>query len=1569
MSITVAAGKHALETLKLAHELETSGARPTAGQAARLASWTGWGILSPAFAPSPSGSWAQIADEITGLLSPMRYREASTSLDVSFFTPAELTRTVWSLLAAAGFTGGRVLEPGCGTGAFMREAPENLDITFHGIERDSTSAAIAALTNPGAVITAKQLQDVPLSDESYDAVIGNFPFASGWVQDKAGIGSGSLHGYFMRRALKALRPGGYMAVITSSFVMDNPEGFEEFTQAGAQFVSAVRLPEEMFTDTGAQVVCDLILLRKAPEGEPGSAPSMTRKLVLSAPANSWWADHPELVAGEFERTSFYQRPLTVRSRDLAADVAAAADIVKTMIEAKPMTAGSGIPVIDATADVEGFKDGSYQVMEDRLVRITDGEAVPVARPSKKLLALVELRDRACALLDAEADTSTPDADLDPLRSSALEAYTGYVKAFGPINDGTLTEGKIDPETGVPILSWRPVNLAGFRSDPDFHLVAALEIYDQETGESGPAPILLQRINKAPVPITSAETPAEALAVSLGETGRLDLDRIASLLGAPGRTEAVAALGDLIYADPSKAGEWVPARDYLSGDVRSKLTEAISAAVRDAAYERNVTALHEVVPTDLGASEIRVSLGVPWIAVTDYQEFVTEVLGAPWARVEHSDATASWNVEGETAYAHEAVTLYGVPDLGPVKLFAMGMNNKAPVVKVYDPRSGRDIKDAAATSAAQEKLEAIRSAFSVWIWEDAQRTERITAEYNRRFRSHVARVSDGSYLRFPTMSTGITPHWWQLNIVDRIISSEAVLCGHTVGAGKTLSMAMAAVALRMFGLANKPAIVVPNHLLEQISREMSQAFPLGKFLIATKDDLTKERRRAFAARCSTGDWDAVVMTHNAFTSLPVHPSVEKAWIREQSDDLRASMYGADNGYSFSARQVSKKLRAFEGKLEKMRTDARTDDGQVYFEQLGVDYIAVDEAHYMKRLDVGSRMEGFSMGASKRATDLLLKTSWLRSRRGGKPVLGLFTGTPLTNSLVEIFVWQTFLQPEVLAAAGLSDFNAWASNFVHFRSVVEISPEGGSYRTKTRPVSILNAPELYAMFSLNADLLSADDINLERPAAELHQTAVQQAPLQREFTDHLVVRAEALRNGGGVTDNDNMLAIVGDGRRSALDPQLVGLDENSPKLDAVAAEIVRIHEAGKDTVYGDSAVPGALQVAFCDQGTPSASAGAQSYGRLRAKLIDGGIPAGRIRWIHEATDDKSRAALFSACRSGAVSVLLGSTEKLGTGTNIQTRLAAIHHVDAPWRPSDIEQRDGRALRPKNLNPVVELHRYVVEGTFDAYQWQLLETKAISFAAMTSSKGPGARELADISEVAPSYTQMKALAAGDPRLLRQAEVSDLISRLNNLRAMDRQSVTAARKSIPTLRKRADFCEWEAKHITDALRVIRTPTASELGVLSGILPWVRTTMATALPAYASREIKKQYRCGTVTVETTIDLDMPSLVKVTVLAGYRTLASTELGKHRFRTDPEKAAKLVMDTVVDLIEALPESAAKSLEEAADCRSRADAAQKMVEGYRFSRQDELDAAVAELESITREMEYAAAEQENMATAAA
>ena len=1558
MSVTVAAGLKALEALKLAAELERTLQAPNPAQRTLLESWTGWGALSPAFEATPSGTWAEISDELSDMLTGPRHRQAATSLDVSFFTPVPLAEAVWDLLQAAGFTGGRVLEPGCGTGAFLSAAPVDLPLDFVGIERDETSASIARLLHPKATIKTGDLTKTPLPESGFDAVIGNFPFASGYVYDQAGYGAGSLHEYFMRRSLAALRPGGYLAVLTSSYVMDG-QSLERVKEDGGQFVAAMRLPEEVFAEAGAQVVCDIILIRKAPRGEEGSAPVPSSHRTVGGTVSGWWEEHPELVAGEFTPTGFYQRPVTVRSADPEADVASALAAIRLFAEATPMTSGQIVaPLVDDEA--EPMRDGAYEFVEEDgariLVRTLNGETLPVARPAKKLLALVELRDLSEALLEAEADANAPDSALEPLRKAALDAYNAYVAAHGPINAGTVVEGKPDPETGMPQLSWRPVNLAGFRSDPGFYIVSAMEVYDQETGVASPAPILLRRINKAPESVTSAETPEEALAISLGESGRLDLTRVAGLLGLGIADDAVQALGDLVYSDPDADGEWVTARDYLSGNVREKLGTALAAAAVDSAFERNVTALSAVLPSDLGPAEIRVSLGVPWIDVDDYKDFCREVLGAGYVSIEHSPETASWEVTGNTGSSAARVA-FGVDAMNPIELFNRGMNNKAPVVTVYDHTVGKDVRDAAATAAAQEKLEAIRSAFSVWIWDDPDRTERICREYNQRFRSHVPRTNDGSYLRFPTMAEGVVPYWWQQNIVDRVISSEAVLCGHTVGAGKTLSMAMSAVALRQFGLANKPAIVVPNHLLEQISREMRQAFPLGKFLIATKEDLTKDRRRGFAARCASGDWDAVVMTHGAFTSLAVHPDVEAAYIRDKTDELHAALY-TSGGHGFSSRQISRKLRSYKNKLERMLADARKDEGQVFFEHLGIDYIAVDEAHYMKRLDVGSRMDGFSMGASKRALDLLLKVTALRRQRGGKPVLGLFTGTPLTNSLVEIFVWQTFLQPEVLEAAGLSDFNAWAANFVHFRSVVEISPEGGSYRTKTRPVSILNAPELYAMFSLNADLLSAEDINLERPEADTRQRAVAQSPLQREFTDHLVLRAEKLRRGTSTSSNDNMLAVVGDGRRCALDPRLVGVDEDSVKLQAVAEEIVRIWEENKDRVYGGSAVPGALQVAFCDQGTPSTDRGSQTYGRLRRKLIDAGMPAERIRFIHEVTDDKSRAAMFAACRRGDVSVLLGSTEKLGTGTNIQDRLKAVHHVDAPWRPSDIEQRDGRAMRPKNLNKQVELHRYVVEGTFDAYQWQLLETKAVSFLAMTSSKGPAARDLADISEVAPSYTQMKALAAGDPRLLEQAETADKVARLQNLRAQDRQSVNRARKSIPELLGGASAAQKRAEYIGIILNGLEIPETAQQTRLGLLGDWARKAAVAARTQRWGSSVNTLASFGSLTLQAEVEPESSNTMKLSVVHKYSKLDTVLVGIRHLGRDPEKTAQLLWEKATEMVESLPGLKVSLEQDAARWRREAADAEAMVSNYRFAQQDELDAALDTLERINRELEYSA-----------
>ena len=1440
-SITTA--RRALDILRTLRGVTDENRTPTPDERALLAAWPGWGPLAPAFDPDPEGTWATIADDIAALTTERQWKSAAQGVDTAFYTPQHIVDALWGVLRDAGFTGGRVLEPGCGSGRFMSGAPAGLPVQFVGVEADPVSARIASLVHPRAEIITGRLEKAALPGK-FDAVIGNVPFSSARVGDNV-IGSHALHQYFVLRGLSSLREGGYMAVVSSSYTLDAQSNIlntllgDRDKIGGADFVGAVRLPAGTFAADGTSVVCDVLVFRKnthAPkraylpampltdeEGQTYSTfirearepeytpwggyrvPSRVEEAGDAKRVHAYWRDYPEHVAGRIVPSSNPRAPFTVASDDPAGDTTAAFAALAREVERFPMFTDSTQTAADYDdvefMDAEGRKEGSFHLIGGALHQVKGG-ALVAARKSAELTALVGLRDLAVDLLAAEADRDAPDESMAGLRAETLAAYEAYTAKWGPLNRGTLHVGKDDPDTGAPSLSWRTPTLGGFRADPDSHLVFALEQYDQDSGTASPAPILTQRVNRAPEPVTSADSPAEALAVVLGERGQVDLGRVASLLGLPSEDAAERALGSLVYRDPAQYGALVPARTYLSGNVRLKHAQAVAAAATDPDYQVNVDALAQVIPADLGPHDIRLYLGNPILRPRDIKEFVGDLLGSGPSvlSVGHTAATATWDVDSRGSLPSTATTTWGTSRMDAVDLIRCALNGKAPVV--YDEEYYRGAKkrtrNADETTAAQAKMTAIQDRFSTWVWEDPERAQRLAAEYNRRFNSHVERQSDGSYLRFDGLSEAVTPYKHQRDFVDRALSTPGALCAHPVGAGKTLEMILTAMTLRQFGLARKPMIAVPNHLLEQIAREVQQAYPMGRFLVVTKDDLHKDRRRAFAARCATGDWDAVIITHQGFSSLPVSPRVEREWIEAQKDLLNDGLRVKDGGYA-GAKVIARRLRSLEGRLDRLR-DTYTDHAQVLFEHLGVDYLMVDESHMFKRLPIVSAAEGFSMGASKRATDLLIKVRWLESQAQGRPFCSLYTGTPWTNSLVETYVWQTYLHPEGLAAAGVEAFDAWAAVFVRRETVVEVAPDGSGFRTVTRPTKMTNMPRLRSMLAQFADVLSADDIGLERPDRVTESYDVDPSAEQAAYVAGLVKRAEDLRSGVTANPSENMLTICGDGRRAALDPHLVGVNGESPKVAAAAERIAQVYQEHRAARYPGSDVPGALQVVFCDQGTPGPERGQQTYGRLKEALVAQGVPADRVRMIHEAKDDKARAALFAACRDGRVSVLIGSTEKMGTGTNIQTRLVALHHLDAPWRPSDVEQRDGRALRPGNRNAVVSICRYVTRKTFDAFMWQTLERKAIAFTAMYDRHSTVV-EVDDVSDVAPSYTQMKALASGSPLLLEQAEVAAEVKRLRTMRAVDRQGIVRAGQNVRAAESRANGLRQLAERVREFL------------------------------------------------------------------------------------------------------------------------------------------------------------------------
>lgn len=1576
-SVTLARrGLKAIETLAALEDRA-----PDAAEAAALASWPGWGPIAPAFDPNPEGTWAQINDHLTDLLTANELTLAGQAVDNSFYTPDIVVDAVYSLLAAAGFTGGRVLEPGCGSGTFMRRVPEGWDVDFTGVEKDPVSARIAAALHPEATILKGRYEK--LSPKSgFDAVVGNVPFSSTMVYDQASGLSENLHNYFVLRSLQLLREGGYLAVVTSRYAIDADDSIIRRASKTADFIGALRLPTGAFHGEGTDAVADIVVLRKnttrprsgwtapaRPVDEAGiyssfapqrsssrfGSPYYGQQQDRSAKVHQYWADQPAHVAGTIEATGNFHNPIKVTTDDIPAAVDAARAALAVTVAATPMFDHEIVLDTAGLEDADGRKEGSFHIVDGAVVRVDGGKLAPV-KASKELHALVVLRDLTVRLLDAESDPHAPEASMAEIRSETRAAYHAYVANSGPLNRGTLHEGPVDADTGAPSQSWRRPTLGGFRRDPEYLKVMAIEHYDQATDTAEPAPILLRRVNAAPAPVTTAGSAAEGLSISLGETGGADLARIASLLGLPDENAAVSALGQLVLPDPEDGGRYVPSRDYLSGDVRAKLAAARAAAKRDHRYDTNVAVLEDVLPVDLGPHEIRMNLGNPCLTPQDISEFLQELVGNP-GQVTHFAPTASWTAEAPYGIPPEATTTWGTSKMNTYELVHCALNGKAPVVyvEINDPGRGyRKVRSAEQTIAAQEKLNEIHDRFNLWVWEDPDRAARVCAEYNRRFNSYVPRVSDGSHLTFPGISGVMTPHPWQRDIVDRIVSSPAVLCGHSVGSGKTLSMALSVVTLKRFGLARKPLIIVPNHLLEQIAREMQQAFPLGKFLIATKEDLTKDLRRLFAARCATGDWDAVVMTHQGFTSLPVHPDTEAAWIEGQKEEFESYLRSEAGGYA-GAKEIARKIRSLESRLEKVRDNQNIDPDQVLFEHLGIDYIGVDEAHVMKRLPVASRAEGFSMGASKRATDLLMKAETIRDRKPGKPYLGLFTGTPWTNSLAETFVWQKFLQPDALAKAGVSDFDAWAAVFVKRETIVEVAPDGGGFRTATRPTRMMNLPELKTMLHAVADILTADDLGLERPEKELRSISVQPAPGQSAYVAGLVERAEKLRSGAAEPGtNDNMLAICGEGRRVALDPCLVGVEEESPKVDALAEAVAERHRALAGNLYGASTVPGALQVVFCDQGTPNKDRGAQTYGRVRDALIDRGVPAKAIRMIHEAKDDKSRAALFAACRDGSVSVLLGSTEKMGTGVNIQTRLAAVHHLDAPWRPSDMEQRDGRADRPHNLNASVTYYRYVTERTFDAYMWQALERKAIGFAAMYD-RNSSMRETEDIGgiDLAPDYSEMKALASGNPLLLEQATVAATVKKLRTLRAVDAQSMVAARKGINVMGREAEEIRVKLKTL-DTLAESTERDHEAHGVFDAM---IRDLRGNGYSRYA-----RDWRGLQVVLS-----GEKSHLKLEIRHHYRTLDSLLISKPGIllKGRPERAVDLLRSLAVEWDENVGAFTAALRQKLTDLESGMARAQSIVDGYRFSREAELREAEDRLTEIDAELTEEATALEEVA----
>ena len=1404
------------------------------GERVALSGWSGWGPLAKAFAPT-DGTWAELSERVQRALPESDVTLGLKGTYMAFYTPEILAAAIWDMLRGFGYDGGPVAELGCGGGVFFKTAPQGVPLV--GVERDPTAAAICELMHPNVKVINKPLEETHLP-ATFAAVVGNVPFGEVEVFDPQAPEdvTGSLHNYFVWRAIQALAPGGYAILITSRFSMDGWQaGPREQLSKEADFVGALRLPNGALGG-GTEATADVLILRRKGGHKLDTYPHEWRKAVASpwdatTRINEWWVDRPEMVLGTMKKgkTNQYGLGLVVEAdgRDLDADMVHLGRMLAD--EATGRNLGWTAPPDPASFDAveagvvsaEGWIDGSMRLSPTGGVLVVkNGKAQPLPRPGQELMRLLRLRDLAVELIRAEADYSRPDHTIEPIRADVRNAYQDYVKAHGPLNRYTQRPNGFDPETGEQQWSRRYPTMQGFRHDPDSALVFALEMFaDDDDGDTDeedagmratPAPIQTARQNVPPRRQQRTGDPAQALAWCLDrQGGKVHIDYIAALLGRPilndggpseerdrQRAEIAALLGDTVYLDPTSR-TWQTAESYLSGDVRRKHRAAETAAKHDPQFRRNVEALEKALPPWLGPADITANLGAPWIGPADLQQFIREVIGFS-ATVKR--AAGQWEVEAQGALRNSvaASVQWGTPEKDAFELLQLALNGKIPTVTrtVYDAEGNeKQVKDHEKSMLAAEKQQEIRARFSEWVWEDPHRAKRLEHHYNWTYNNLRARQFDGSHITIEGIAPWFDPYAHQASIVARGMVTPAVLCGHPVGAGKTNSMGMLAMKLKQVGLANKPMIIVPNHLLEQIDRELRQLFPAAKILSGSSKTIAANRM-AFTARCATGDWDIVLVTHSAFNSMNVAPETQARYFEDLEAELRDGVTESAGGQlkGRMVKQLAKALDRMRGKVRELRHTKRARDAGVLFEQLGVDYILVDEFHYYKNLALPVRTEGFSVRPSKRASDLDMKIRYLRERNGGGPHAALFSGTPVSNTMLELYVCLHYTMRPYLKEIGLGTADEWAAAFVQFVTNVEVTVDGGDFQMRTRPSLFVNAPELRVLLAESADIRTAEQLGLKRPAADLHIVACEPTETQSWFSSLLVERAEDVRNKKVEPDQDNMLKICTDGRRMATDPALVGLDDDGEyKLHVAARKILEFWKQH----------PGKLQMAFLDIGTPRRLKGStvtdyQSYGRLRRMLTDAGMDVSRIRFIHDAKDDAAKARLFRDCRRGKVDVIIGSTDKLGVGTNVQKLIVAMHHIDAPFRPADVEQRDGRGLRPGNIHKVVSILRYVTKRTFDAYMWQMLTRKLTFIGQMLS--GNLDRTVEDVTgDDVLSFSAIKAAATDQPLLQEKAAVEAELKKLTLKERSHRQTVARMRRTAPELRdlariEGAKAAAWEA-------------------------------------------------------------------------------------------------------------------------------------------------------------------------------
>lgn len=1378
-----------IAAIRLLRALEEQQRPATLEEKGILIKYAGWGGLPQVFDPD-NRDWRKEQVELSELLTDEEYRSArATTLNAHYTAPSVITG-MYAALQRFGFKHGRVLEPACGAGHFIGLMPEEMHrhSLITGIEIDSLTARLARALYPDADIRHQPFEDAKLANGYYDVAISNVPFGDYQPFDpRFNDFRFPIHDYFFASALDKVRPGGLVLFVTTKGTMDKTNStLREYLAQQAELLAAIRLPNDAFKKiANTEVTTDILMLRKLRTGEAPTGPTWVNTSNLKnshaedISINEYFVANPHMMLGEMRLAGSMYRDneptLVSDGRDLGQ---ALADVVRSLPESVYQPRVQRIvaePPEQSIPAPDYVKPNAYTLVDGE-VAIRDGDVLRKlpALPHQQRLrirGLIRVRDAVRECLRTQVDGSSDEA-ITAARSRLNEVYDSYVWRHGPISDRA--------------------NSKAFASDPDLPLLLSLEHYDGETRKAKKAAVFQERTIQYKQPVRAVETAKEALLVSLNEKGRVDFEHISALTGKP-EAEFLSDLKGAIFLNP-QTSEWETDDGYLSGNVREKLTVADAASLTDPRFKENVEALKAVQPEDLPASEIDARLGASWLPEQDIQKFVSELLQvSSGIEVSHSPTLGAWFVTADYHAKNQVAntTEWGTDRVTAIEIIQDCLNLKTPTVYDKDPRTEKLYVNAAATEAARDKQQKIKDRFRDWLWSDDERRERLVRKYNDEFNNIRLRTFSGEHLTLPGASTAVTLRPHQKAGVWRILQTPNTLLGHVVGAGKTYTMVASAMELKRLGLASKPMFVVPNHMLGQFSSELLTLYPGANILAAGKDDFEANKRRQLMSRIATGNWDAVIVTHSGFEKIPLAEHTKRDFYNEQLHELELAIrLHSDKSNRRLVKDLERAKKRLETRLKLLAADQKK-DSTLTFEELGVDRLFVDEAHYFKNLFYVSKMTriaGLPQTASERAFDMFLKVGHIQRVNGGGGVV-FATGTPIANSMAEMFTMQRYLQMSALRAQRLQHFDSWAATFGEPVSAMELSPDGAGYRLNTRFARFINVPELMKQFRQVADIQTAKMLRLPVPALENERPTIISAPATSELKKlvaSLAQRAEALKRGRIDPREDNMLKITSEGRKAALDLRLVDPTARDHPNGKVNLAVSQIYE-----IWLDTAEKRSTQLVFCDLSTPK-ERGFSVYDDMLDKLAAKGVPTGEIAFIQDYESDAAKLALFKDVRAGKVRVLFGSTQKMGSGTNVQERLIALHHLDAPWRPADVEQREGRILRQGNANETVQIFRYVTEGSFDAYMWQTLETKA-KFIHQVMSGDTSVRRLEDIDSAALTYAEVKAIASGNPLVMEKARVDTEILRFTRLQSQHndtqyrlRSTVRRTAEEIPVYQKR---------------------------------------------------------------------------------------------------------------------------------------------------------------------------------------